>query len=245
MQMPFPQMYRQRVRGGCIGPVSICQHIDLLVKYASFYPQDVQWLTFIQFKGVDKIYEVLLTSGWVQNYHARAKAQSSILNFCEEQRLPVKKHSFIVVSHRSHILPVRRWYGQTLNAFRSVMPYMCEYMESHTCVTVSDPAPWSQHLVNIQGYCRRFQSSSLFEPDVVHHIRAAWFGFDMLRLPVPLKIPSCFDNEQAVHVTRQACATWRQSLVGILSYGRDSPVSCVPFEPALDGSEIPPQYDRT
>ena len=126
MQMSFPQMYRQRVREGGIGPVSIFQHIDLLVKYASIYPQDVQWLTFIQSKGVDKIYEVLLASGWVQNYHARAKAQSSILNFCEEQRLPVKKHSFIVVSHRSHILPVRRWYGQILYAVRSVMPYMCE-----------------------------------------------------------------------------------------------------------------------
>ena len=143
MQMSFPQMYRQRVRENGVGPVTIFQHIDLLVKYASVYPQDIQWLNFLQTNGVDKIYEVLLASGWLQNYHARAKAQSSILNFCEDQRLPVKKRSYIVVAHRSHILPVRRWYGQTLNAFRSAMPHMCQYMEAHTSVFALDSAPWS------------------------------------------------------------------------------------------------------
>ena len=42
---------------------------------------------FLQSNGADKIYEVLLTSGWAQSCHARALAYSSILNFVKNNNL--------------------------------------------------------------------------------------------------------------------------------------------------------------
>ena len=72
MQMSFPQMYRQCVRGCGVDPVSIFQHVALMAKFASIYPQVTQWSTFLQSNGVGMLQEVLFVSGRVQNYHARA-----------------------------------------------------------------------------------------------------------------------------------------------------------------------------
>eukprot|EP00973_Karenia_brevis_P022687 3123591-Karenia_brevis.AAC.1 len=196
--------------GNFYGPLEVYTNMWTTLRFASIRPSDVEWDRFllVQKQDVDFLFHMFGCLPLIPNYHARVKVRTSLTKYVVELGWPVRDRYPIIVSHSSHIQPVKTWFHDALKALSRQTKYWSAFLKERTIVVAKSTPLWKRHIMNVQSYVSRFDVRSLKHLSHLPMMKVASHGFDMVRVPLCLNFPSDHDSQGSRESTHAACFAW-------------------------------------
>ena len=145
------------------GPVEIYANVELLLRYSSIRPNEVDWLRAISISQTpDVLFHYLNLSSSCPNYHSKMKIRSSIINYAQQQKLPINKITIIRYGHSSHLRSAKYIVSQILQHFAVQWPAGALYYSENIRFCPISQRPWKVKIPNIKNFLADFDLRSFF-----------------------------------------------------------------------------------
>ena len=144
----------------------------------------------------------------MSNYHARARAKSSLTAYLTDIGWPIRERYTITAFHSLHIRCVKQWSQHVFHSIKCEFPFWSRCVGSRAQIVEKAPENLSKRLMNVQRFDREYDLSRLQDLRHTNIMQCARSGVDMVRIPLCLHYATPHDNEQCKHLTFGFCKTW-------------------------------------
>ena len=165
----------------------------LALRYASMFPEKVQWGRSVMLhpRCEDVLYALWASSDLFQNYHLKIKAKTSLQRYARQHNIFLSNRIVLKIYDHRFLGLVRRWCELQTKRNVESRPEWFSYYTKRTSVILKAQPVWKRKIMNVQAYISNCQFSQItFDPTAdCLSLR----GADFIRMPVTLNFPSIDD----------------------------------------------------